>query len=660
MRVRRIDLSVMLLLALPVMATAQTTPGRIGAMTLAELMALEVTTVMRLPQARLEAPASVFVVTQDDIRRSGATTLVDVLRSVPGVHVAQIDGNKWAMGIRGFTDRLARAMLVLIDGRAVYSPLFAGTYWEVQDLPLADIERIEVVRGPGGALWGANAVTGIVNIIRKTAAASQGLNLGLTSGTENPAVIALGFGGSRGATFQYRVSGKLNMRSPQTNPLGLEYDDQQFAQAGARGDWDTSRGAITLQGDVYHAMMGARDTRTTYAPPTSEAVVTDDPLSGGNVLFRWTTRPGDPGSPRLQAYYDRSARTELVFAERQHVADVDFQQGAVRGRHNLLWGGGYRLVAGFTDTSGTLHFTPQNRTDSLVTAFVQDAIRLVPARLSFIAGLKAERNTYSGVEWQPSARLLWTVSQATALSVSAMRAVRTPSRVERDFESGSLLTPAVPTFVRLVPNPSFESERALTYEASLVTMPHPRLSTTVSLFRNEHDNVLSTELGPTFVETDSDGSRVIVPVSFGNGLKGHSAGLEVTADVRAAAWFRFTANYSGLRFFLSRTAGSADLTQEIRAEGGSPRHQVQATATINLPNRVTIDGAFRYVSALPAVDISSYAAPTLRVEWALNDGITLFAVGRDLHRAAHPEFPDGSNGTFGIQRAALVGLRVRR
>ena len=649
-----------LLLLGPAAAFAQTTPERIGAMTLDELMKLEVTTVTRLPQARLLAPASVFILTQDDIRRTGSTTLVELLRFVPGVHVAQIDGNKWAMGSRGFTDRLARAMLVLIDGRAVYSPLFAGTYWEVQDVPLEDIERIEVVRGPGGALWGANAVTGVVNIIRKTAAASKGLNVNLRSGTEDPAVIDAGFGGSRGEKFQYRISGKLNMRSPQSNPLGLEYDHATFGIVGARADWDTSHGAMTLQGDVYRSVIGERDNMTTYVPPTSQAIVTDDPLSGGNVLFRWTTRAQDPRSPRVQAYYDRSARSELVFGERQNVADVDYQQGAVHGRHDLLWGGGYRLVAGFTDTEGTLKFTPPNRTDNLVTGFVQDAIRLVPERLSLIAGLKAEHNDYSGQEWQPSARLIWTLSQANALSISATRAVRTPSRVERDFESGSLLTPAGPTFVRLTPNPAFDSEEIVAYEASLVSMPHPRLLTTVSLFRNQHDNVLSTELGTTFVETDSDGSRVIVPVSFGNGLHGYSYGLEVTADFRATSWCRITTNYSGLRFFLSRKPGSVDLTQEARAEGGSPRHQVETTASIKLPGPFTVDWFLRYVSAIPAFGVKSYATSNLRFEWAMNDRVALFAVGRNLHQATHAEFNDGSNGTFGIQRAALAGLLWRR
>ena len=659
MKERWMGVLVLALLAVPSAAMAQATE-KLGALSIEELMNLDVVTVTRVPQARLSAPASASIVTGDDIRRSGATTLAEVLRMVPGVHVAQIDGNKWAIGIRGFTDRLSRAMLVLIDGRAVYSPLFAGTYWEVVDLPLDDIERIEVVRGPGGALWGANAVTGIINIIRKRPSASQGFAMQLQSGTEDPAVAAIRFGGARGPGFQYRVSGKTLQRSPQASPLGLGYDDAFFGQVGARADWETNRGAITLQGDLYRTVIGQRDSLASYVPPSSVAIVSHDPLAGGNVLFRWTAAASDPRSAQVQVYFDRTTRSELVFAERQHVGDVDYQQGTILGRHDLLWGAGYRVVAGHTDTAGTLRFTPPDRTDHLFTGFLQDELRIVPNRFSIIAGVKAERNDYSGLEWQPNARAVWTVSPAHALSFSATRAVRTPSRVEHDFATGNLVSPSGPTFVRLSPNPAFVAEELITAEASLVSMPHPKVLTTLSVFRNEHDHVLSAELGATFVETDSNGSRTIVPVLFGNGLRGHSQGLEATADVRIASRWRLTANYSGLRFFLSRKPGGTDISQEARGEGGSPRHQVQVSTTVALPGRVSVDWFLRYVSALPAVGVPAYSTSNLRVEWRVNTRVSLFVAGRNLHHAAHTEFSDGANGQFGIQRAGLIGLTWSR
>jgi iron complex outermembrane receptor protein len=642
---------------MPVLTAGQGNSQELRTMTLDELMKLEVTTVMRVPQAKLLSPPSVFVLTEDDIMRSGATTLAELLRLVPGVHVAQIDGNKWAVGIRGFTDRLARAMLVLIDGRAVYDPLFAGTYWEALDFPLEDIDRIEVVRGPGGALWGANAVTGVVNVIRKSAAESKGVGVSIASGTADPAVVGLRYGGTTGSGVKFRLTGQFSMRSPQTNALNLNYDDAKRTQLGFRTDWDTRRGSVTLQGDAYYSVIGQRDTLTTYSPPSAQNIVTSDPLTGANTLLRWTQKAADPHSATLQAYYDYTTRDELVFQERQHIGDVDFQQGHAGHRHDLLWGAGYRFVAGATTTEGTLLFDPADRHDQLFTAFVQDGITLVPDRLHLFAGVKVEHNDYSGVEWQPNGRLVWTMSSARALSFSATRAVRTPSRVETDFETGSLISPAGPTFLRLLPNPSFDSEVLVAYEAGLITSLGRRVLATVSVFHNEHDNVLSTVLGTPFVETDAGGSRTIFPLQFSNGLHGHSNGVEVTADARLASWWRVTGNYSYFILDLSKKPGGQDLSQEVRDESGSPRHQVQLTSTVNVSSHISVDWFLRYVSAVPTYAAPEYTTSNLRFAWQINPSVNVYVLGRNLHQKTHFEFSDGSNGQFGIERAILVGLR---
>jgi iron complex outermembrane receptor protein len=644
--------------------TAQATTGQAGGrdlrtLTLEDLMTIPVSTVARQPVERLRSPASVFVITAEDIRRSGATTVAEVLRLAPGVHVAQIDGNKWAIGIRGFADRLSRAMLVLVDGRAVYSPLFAGTYWEVQDLPLSDIQQIEVVRGPGGALWGANAVTGIINIIRKPAAATVGTVLTIQSGPEDPVAVAMSYGRSLVSGLQYRLSGKVAARDPQISPLVRPYDDATIFQAGARLDWQRAAGEMTLQGDVYRMEIGQRDALVTYDPPAATTLVTSDPLSGGNVLFRWDAAAAAGPSRRLQLYYDYSARDELAFGERQHTADADYQEGRRAGRHSLLWGAGYRLIAGRTDTRGTLAFTPPNRTDQLFSAFAQDEVEIAPSRASATVGVKVEHNAFSGVEWQPSARLLWTPTPAYAISASVARAVRTPSRVEHDFESGNLLNPQGPTFVRLQPNPEFEPEALVAYEAGIVALPHPKVLATLSLFRNQHDRVFSTELLDAFVESDGTGRRVIVPVMFANGLRGHSYGLEATADLRPASEWRVTASYSALRILLTRRPGGEDLTQERRAEEGSPRHQVQVTTSF-ASGRAAVDWFLRYVSSLPALGVPDYATSNVRFEWRLRDSLRLFLVGKNLHAARHAEFADGANGILRIQRTALVGVRWSR
>lgn len=650
-------LTLLMLALAPAPAAAQTGTD-LRAMSLEELMGVPVSVTSRVPQSRLLTPASVTVITSEEIRQSGAVTLPEVLRMVPGLHVAQIDGNKWAIGIRGFTDRLARAMLVMLDGRAVYSPLFAGTYWEVQEIPLTDIDRIEVVRGPGGSLWGANAVTGIVNIVRKSAAASAGTVVTVRSGTEDPLEAALTHGG--GKRYQYRLSGKALMRSPQENALGLEYDDARLVQGGARLEWQNTAGAFLLQGDAYRAVIGQRDSFSTVSPPSRREEVSDDTLFGGNLLWRWTRRPSDPRTLQVQAYYDFASRSELLFSERQHILDLDLQHGLLRGRHGLLWGAGVRHVNGATSTRGLLRFEPPTRTDQLFTAFAQDEVAIVPERLSLTVGTKVEHNDYSGFEWQPSARLAWTASPSTAISMSIARAVRTPSRVEHDFSTGNLLNPAQPTFVRLYPNPAFRSEELTAFEGSIVTMPHPRLLTTIAAFRNRHDHVLSVEVDAAFRETDSDGSRVIVPVLFGNGLRGRSYGIEITNDVRPASWWRTSVNYSWLRLEMETRPGSRDTTQVARNQGVSPRHQLQVATTWHLPGRVRIDWFLRSLSGLPALNLKGYTTSNATLDWAVNGHVSLYLQGRNLHHAGHAEFTDGANGTFLIQRAAVVGLRWTR
>ncbi len=644
----------------PAPSAAQATNPDLRTLSLRELMAIPVDTPTRVPQDRLRASPSVFVITDVDIRRTGATTIPDVLRMVPGLHVAQIDGNKWAIGIRGFTDRLARAMLVMIDGRAVYSPLFAGTYWEVQDLPLSDIERIEVVRGPGGALWGANAVTGTINIIRKTAVQSAGTSIRVGAGTSDPWRVVAAYGGAK-PRFNYRISGKAAARAPQDTPGDLDYDDATMLQGGARVDWMDGTGGFTLQGDLYRSVIGQRDNIVTYAPPTNTVRITDDTLTGGNMLFRWQRNTSNPRSLRVQAYVDRTTRSELTFKEHQNVADLDVQQGLLRGRHSVLLGTGYRLIDGKTRTMGTLQFSPPDRVDQLFTAFAQDEINLLRDRVALTVGTKFEHNGYSGSEWQPAARLLWTVSNSHAVSLSASRSVRTPSRVEHDFQTGSLLTPQGPTFVRLVANPGFESEELTAYELGVISRPHPKLLMTAAAFHNRHDRVLSLEVGKTFVEIDGANQRVIVPVSFGNGLRGHSDGIEITADLRPTTWLQTTLNYSGLNVRMERRPGSADAGQEARLEGGSPRHQVQASVGLSLPHRTTVDWFFRRVSALPALAVPAYATSDVTVQVAVGREFSLIFSGRNLHEASHVEFTDGaSNGFIGIRRSVYLGLRWAR
>jgi iron complex outermembrane receptor protein len=654
-----VALAVMLLL--PARADAQSNDD-LRRMTLQQLMQVEVTTVSREPEPSGTTPAAVFVITQDDIRRSGATTLAEALRLAPGIQVARIDASRWAIGMRGFADRLARSMLVLMDGRAVYSPLFAGTYWEVQDTVLEDIDRIEVIAGPGGTLWGANAVNGIVNIITKPASDTQGVLVSAGAGSIDAGVGVVRYGGAVGAHGHARAYFKAADRRNEHDVSGGDYDTSHLFQSGFRGDWNPGgRGAWTLQGDVYGERLAQRAVSTSYAPPFSAVSRRDSPLAGGNVLARWSGRPGTGGDVQIQAYYDRTYRDERPVRETRDTADVDFQQRQPEWkRQALVWGAGYRVTSGRITAFETTSFSPPSRTDSLFSAFAQDDFTLVPLRLHAIGGVKMEHNDYSGFEVQPSARLLWTIDRDNTFVASVTRAVRTPSRVETDYTTTSVASPVVPAFVRLLPDPDFHPEELTAYELVFRTRPAARAYVTVSGFFNHLDDLLSTELATPLVESDSQSTRLILPVSFMNGLHGNSQGVELTGDVRPTSWWRTTVHYSYLQIRIARDPLSRDVSQERRYEGLSPNHQVQIQTGIDLPRAVAVDWTWRYVSDLAVGPVPDYATSNLRVSWQPRRGVELAIVGKDLQDDHHLEWPaDGGTG-IEISRSVFASVTLRR
>ncbi|RPH60664.1 MAG: TonB-dependent receptor, partial [Acidobacteria bacterium] len=603
--------------------------------------------------------AALHVITQEDIRRSGATSIPEVLRLAPGVQVARINGGVWSIGIRGFADRLARSMLVLIDGRAVYSPLFAGTYWEVQDTLLEDIERIEVIRGPGGTLWGANAVDGIINIITKAAKDTAGV---LAQGGVGFSDQGLGvrYGGTAGASWNYRVYGKMSDRASQFHPADLDYDGLRMGQGGFRADWTPDARTFTIQGDIYKASLGQRPTVTTYVSPFARTSNMDTPLSGANVLARWTAPLAERSTVQLQTFYARTNRDEVPVKENRDTFDLDFQHTLGQWpRHQLVWGLGYRATSGRITSIAPTEFVPPRRTDNLYSGFVQDEIAVIPDRLRATFGSKIEHNDYSGVEVQPSARLLWTPAPDHTWWWSVARAVRTPSQVETDYTTAGLINPAIPLFVRLEPNPAFTSEELVALEVGYRTRPVAPAYITLSGFYNQHDDVLSTEIFPTFAEPLPTLVRLVIPVTFANGLHGNSYGAEVTSDVRPTTWWRWTANYSYLRIQLSKQPGSLDGSQERRNEGLSPRHQVEVRSSIDLPRRWSFDAFFRYVSELPAGPVPGYGTTNVRVAWQATPRVEVAVVGQDLNEAHHLEWPSGSGGNVEIQRSGYVSVTWR-
>jgi iron complex outermembrane receptor protein len=606
-------------------------------------------------------PAAVFVITQEDIRRSGKTSLPELLRLAPGVQVTRIDAGRWAIGMRGFADRLARSMLVLIDGRAVYSPLFAGTYWEVQDVLLEDIERIEVIRGPGGTLWGANAVNGIISIITKHTRDTQGLFASAGAGSKESGFAAIRYGGAVGQHGNLRGYVKGVTAGSEFHDDGMNYDDLWRVQGGFRGDWTLrAERTVTVQGNVYTSRLGERSITTTYTPPFSTTTAVDAPLGGGHVLARLAGRFGSATQYQLQTYYDRTHRDERPVSETRDTVDVDYQQTQqLWARHTITWGAGYRVSTGRITAVAPTAFTPATRTDNLFSAFVQDEVPVLPNRLTVTIGTKVERNAYSGFELQPSGRLSWSIDDNNTLVGSLTRAVRTPSRVETDYTTTTLVSPAGPTFVRLLPNPGFVPEELIAYEVGHRVRPVSNVYISMSAFFNQLTNVLSTELETTFVETTPGAARLILPVSFRNGLHGNSHGVEVTGEIRPASWWRSSANYSLVHIQMTRDAASRDVSQERRYEGLSPRHQLQLRLAVDLPRRIALDWQLRAISELPAGPVPAYAESDVRVAWQSASGVELAIVGQNLHHSHHLEWRDGATSTD-IRRSVLVTLALRR
>jgi iron complex outermembrane recepter protein len=623
------------------------------ALSLEELAKLRVTVVTRVPQSQAETPAAIDVVTGDEIRRAGATSFAEALRLAPGTQVARANSDRWAVGIRGFASTLSRSVLVMIDGRSVYTPLFAGTYWETQDTMLADVDRIEVVRGPGGTLWGANAVNGVVNLITKSARESQGLYVEGGGGTEELVFGGARYGGRLGDSAAYRAYAKYFRRGPAYHPDARDFDAWHMGQGGFRLDWDTSaRDSVTFQGDLYAGRLGQRRVVAQFSPPFSRTVEQDADVSGGNFLGRWRRSLGGGSVLAAQAYYDRTYRAEAYLTEARDTFDVDLQHNfsPLRG-HELVWGLGFRATADQTTGLPAPFFDPADRTDQLWSAFLQDEVAFAGDSLRLSLGAKAEHNDYSGFEVQPSARLLWAAGPKQSVWLAASRAVRTPSRADTDQVQTVYLGPSPqPLFVRAVGDKEFRSETALVLEAGYRVRPIERLGLDLAGFYDGYDNLLGGRIGTPFVESAPPPPRLVIPVLFGNLLEGETYGAELAVEARPHARVQLSGTYAFLRVVVRPRSPTPGLTPDPSA-GSSPRHQAQLRSALELPGRTSLDLMFRYVSALPAQKVPAYASLDVRLAWRPAPRLEVAVVGQNLLDPHHPEFGGGveiERGVYGM------------
>lgn len=623
--------------------TSRDAPADLTRLTLEELMDIEVTTVSKKPEKAAQAAAALFVITQEDIRRSGATQIPEVLRMVPGVEVARVDSNKWAVSIRGFNDLFARKLLVLIDGRSVYTGLFSGTFWDTQDTVLEDVERIEVVRGPGATVWGVNAVNGVINIITKKSKDTQGNLVAAGGGSLEDGFATLRYGGKMGGNAHYRVYGKWFNRDSFEDSDGVNSQDSWDAlRGGFRVDWDSSENTqMTFQGDFYDGASGSRRTGP-LSLGVMGTVVGDDDVRGGNFLVRWTRKFSDRSDLMVQAYFTNENRKGPIFGQDIDIFDLSVQHRLPLGeRHDVVLGIGGRLMVDELESSFILSFNPEQDTNYFINGFVQDEITLIPKRLKFTVGTKLGHNSFTGFEIQPSGRLLWTPNDRHTAWVSASRAVRTPSRLEDSYTLNFFTTPVPLLLFSVTGNTEMKSENLLAYEVGYRVKATGKLFFDVTTFFNVYDDLKTSE---PLTATASQ---------IQNLMKGESWGVEaaMTWDVFDFWRIKMAFTWFELDLFLDPASGD---TSSTSANGASPQFQFNLRSYIDLPYGLELDTALNYVDELPDLSIEEYVRLDLRLGWHASEHVELSVTGQNLLERNHQEFLGFAGGID----AALVPRSV--
>jgi iron complex outermembrane receptor protein len=650
---------------------SQSGPGSLKDLSLEELSQIEVTSPSKGPTPAQRSPVAIYVLTGDDIRRSGATTIPDALRLVPGVEVAQIDANSWSIGIRGFGTGLSRSVLVLIDGRSVYTPLFAGTYWNVQDTLLEDIDRIEVIRGPGGTIWGPNAVDGVINIITKSARDTQGGYASAGGGNEEEGFFNSRYGGTTGGGLAYRAYVKGFTRGPEDHQDGNNFDDWRSIQGGFRMDWTSgTRDAFTIQGDVYKQEDGEQVQLSSYTPSSTQTVEGNAQLSGGNVLFKWKRTLSDGNDFQLQVYYDRTNRLEANFGEDLDTVDIDFLQRTKWGaRQQLIYGAGARVSPGrFDEVSSGLVFAPFHRTDYMLSAFVEDDISLVNDKLMLTAGTKILNTNYAhGLNFEPSIRLMWTPTEKQTLWASFTHALRTPSDAEEDFYLSSLIGTAAdgtPVFARFNANPHFAPEQLNSYEAGYRRLMAKTVYLDLTGFFNHYHDLFSEEVtGGESLQTTlpfpapaPPPTYILLPAQFQNDLYGATYGGEIAPEWRPTDFWRLRGSYSFLRMSLKTAPTNAITVAAGQDQGSSPRHEGSLDSAFDISKKLQLNLMYRYVSALPYQSVRGYSTGDARIAYRLSRHFEVSVAGRNLFQPSHVEYVGDPGGPVGIRRSVYAGL----
>ena len=585
-------------------------PSDLGDLGIEELGRIPVTSVTGRPQPVQDAAASIFVITAEDIRRSAATSLPEALRLAPNLQVARVDANQYAISARGFNNAIGNKLLVMVDGRTVYSPLFSGVFWDAQQVMLEDVERIEVISGAGGTIWGANAVNGVINVITKTASDTQGLLVaGRAGNSGNEASVRFGGQWAGGAWRAYAIQSD---RSRTSLSSGRPIDDHQDRQqAGFRADWRTSTDALTVQGDLYQA--GGDGLTTTSAD-----------MSGANALARWRHDRPDGSNWRLQAWFDQASRDEAIeLRDHSRTVDIQFDHVPALGQdHQLIWGLGYRHSIDETDPAPLVAFIPATRALHWANVFVQDEYRATD-RLRLTAGGKVETNVYTGAEFLPTLRTSYELGPAGTLWGSASRAVRAPARLDRDF-----YFPAKPPYI-IEGGPTFDSEVANVVELGLRGQQAAGYGYSVTAFHHQYRKLRAGHAAPTTID---------------NLARGGVDGVEAWGHADVTTDWRLSAGWMLLRESLSAspTAGAGSVANL----GDDPRQQWSIRSASRLAHAMQLDITLRHVGALPSPAVAAYTVTDLRIAWQCLPALNLSVLAQGLGRR-HVEFDPASSSRFG-------------
>jgi len=641
----------------------QTAPQDLVQLKLEDLMNIEVTSVSKKEQKMSRTAAAVFVITAEDIRRSGANSIPDLLRMVPGVEVAQINGSECAITVRGFNGQYSNKLLVLVDGRTVYSPMFSGVYWDEQDLVLADIERIEVIRGPGATVWGANAVNGVINIITKKAGDTQGGVLTTDDGSYEHGSGNMRYGGKLGSRATYRVFGKGFNRASLLAPDGSDgRDDWNMVHGGFRIDGSASdRDTVTLQGEGHSGNAGEIvSSIVSISPPVNGLFDLRDRYSGWNLLSRWNHVASPHSDTSLQIYFDRSTRTDSTYGFGLNSFDVDFQHHVGWGaRQDLVWGAGYRLNSDTTNPTPRIAFTPAGRTTHLLSSFIQDEITVRPERLFVSLGTKLEHNAYTGFELEPSARVAWIPNDRNTFWAAVSRAQRTPSREDTGVEAHLTVVPGpgnLPLVIGYAGNPNQKSEHETSVEAGYRAKLSNRFALDATVFFNHYAHLFSVEPGTPVFEADPP--HLVLLNTFDNLSHGETHGVEMFADWKVASRWTLNPGYSFLTMHIHRDPGGQDELTGFTTEGTIPNHQAQLRSQLYLRRQWQWNTSAYFVARLPYLAIPSYTRVDSNLIWQVGERFSVSLVGQNLLRERHQELsgPSVLVQSDLIKRSAYVNL----